>query len=248
MMNMARAYGEQFVGDSKQKLEKVISIGRLKYYFDVDNSYVGKKLAKVLFPFVHMNWTVTGSNDNEPPRPRYDVNANDLYIPLMAIITYILVAGWILGTQDRFTPEQLGLISSSLLAWLLAENLIVMLTKYVISISQALCIWDVLSYTGYKYVGMIVTLFAYVFGGQFVYYCALGYTSLAAVFFLIRSVKSYVLDSSSYDEGRKRKYYLILFIALTQPFVMWWLTRSLTKWHPIPLKHFEVPPEMEMEE
>jgi len=239
MMNMARAYGEQFAEQSKQKLETVVSIVRLKHYFDVDNIYVGKKLAKILLPFVHTNWTVVGNNDNEPPKPRLDVNANDLYIPLMAIITYILVAGWILGTQDRFSPEELGLISSSLLAWLFAENLIVMLTKYVISMSHALTVWDVLSYTGYKYVGMIVCLFAYAIGESFVYYCVLGYTSLAVVFFLIRSVKSYVLDSSTYEEGRKRKLYLVLFIALTQPFIMWWVTRSVTKYHAIPFKHFE---------
>jgi len=238
-MNMARAYGEQFAEQSKQKMEKIISMGRLKHYFDVDNAYVGKKLAKILFPFVHTNWAVVGNSESEPPKPRFDVNANDLYIPLMAIITYILVAGWILGTQDRFSPEQLGLISSSLLAWLFAENLLVMLTKYIISISNALCIWDVLSYTGYKYVGMIISLFAYAIGDHFVYYCVLGYTSLAAVFFLIRSVKSYVLDSSSYEAGRKRKLYLVLFIALTQPFVMWWVTRSVTKYHPIPMKHFD---------
>jgi len=34
--------------------------------------------------------------------PRFDVNAPDLYIPAMGFITYILVAGLALGTQNRY--------------------------------------------------------------------------------------------------------------------------------------------------
>lgn len=33
--------------------------------------------------------------------PRFDVNAPDLYIPAMGFITYVLVAGLALGTQNR---------------------------------------------------------------------------------------------------------------------------------------------------
>lgn len=38
-----------------------------------------------------------------PVAPRFDVNAPDLYIPAMAFITYVLVAGLALGTQNRYT-------------------------------------------------------------------------------------------------------------------------------------------------
>lgn len=34
--------------------------------------------------------------------PRFDVNAPDLYIPAMGFITYILVAGLALGTQNKY--------------------------------------------------------------------------------------------------------------------------------------------------
>lgn len=39
---------------------------------------------------------------NTPVAPRFDVNAPDLYIPVMAFITYVLVAGLALGTQNRY--------------------------------------------------------------------------------------------------------------------------------------------------
>ena len=35
----------------EQKLESWFAISKLKYYFAVDNSYVGKKLALLLFPY-----------------------------------------------------------------------------------------------------------------------------------------------------------------------------------------------------
>lgn len=34
--------------------------------------------------------------------PRFDLNAPDLYIPAMSFITYVLVAGLALGTQNRY--------------------------------------------------------------------------------------------------------------------------------------------------
>lgn len=34
--------------------------------------------------------------------PRFDVNAPDLYIPAMGFITYVLVAGVALGTQNKY--------------------------------------------------------------------------------------------------------------------------------------------------
>lgn len=43
--------------------------------------------------------------------PMLDENAPDLYIPLMAFITYILVTGYAKGTKNSFTPEVLVEVS-----------------------------------------------------------------------------------------------------------------------------------------
>jgi len=194
----------------------------------VDNAYVGKKLALLLFPFAPRDWSMRFLHSNEPVPPKVDLNAPDLYIPSMAIVTYIMLAGLVLGIGNRFTPEQLGLIASNVLAWLICENLLLTITKFVMNISQSLGVWTSLSFSMYKFVAMNACLLVYIGGGKSAYYGALAYASLCVAFFLIRSVKSFVMDSF-YQSGEagKRKVYLVAYIALSQPFIMWWLTSSV---------------------
>lgn len=63
------------------------SVDSLRYYFAVSNSYVQNKLRLVLFPFLRRDWArlvVAQSSDQEAYRPpRDDLNAPDLYIPLV---------------------------------------------------------------------------------------------------------------------------------------------------------------------
>uniref|UniRef100_A0A915PXR2 Protein YIF1 n=1 Tax=Setaria digitata TaxID=48799 RepID=A0A915PXR2_9BILA len=211
MLNAAKQIGGQFASEQKERLTKYLSAFQLKYYFAVNNAYVGKKLALLLFPFFHRDWVVRYDSSDSPVPPRSDVNAPDLYIPLMAYVTYILVSGFVLGTQKRFTPEQLGIITTNALAYLVFENLIIVITR------------------------MNVCLLAFVLGGKAFYYWVLVYMSFAVVFFLLRTVKTFLLDvQNTYSEygGKKRKIYLMLFIAFTQPFLMWWLTSSVTNYTP----------------
>lgn len=53
---------------------------------------------------VLQNWEVSYKQDT-PVAPRFDVNAPDLYIPAMGFITYVLVAGVALGTQNRYASR-----------------------------------------------------------------------------------------------------------------------------------------------
>uniref|UniRef100_A0A158R483 Protein YIF1 n=1 Tax=Syphacia muris TaxID=451379 RepID=A0A158R483_9BILA len=234
MLNAARQIGGQFA-ESKEKfcryLARYLSAFQLKYYFAVDNGYVGKKLGILLFPFAHKDWSVCYDSSDTPVPPRLDVNAPDLYIPVMAFITYSLVCGIVLGTQGRFTPEKLGIITTNALVYLILENILLFITKYVMNISHALSFWHTLAYSSYKYVGMVLSLLAFLISGKTVYYAVLGYTSLAIVFFLLRTVRNFVLEVQnmySHDAARKRKLYLLLFISFTQPFIMWWLTSGVT--------------------
>ncbi|CAG9536705.1 unnamed protein product [Cercopithifilaria johnstoni] len=233
MLNAARQIGSNFAVQQKEKLTKYLSAFHLKYYFAVDNTYVGKKLGLILFPFLHRDWTVKYDSTDSPVPPRSDVNAPDLYIPLMAYVTYILISGFVLGTQKRFTPEQLGIITTNALAYLIFENLMIIITRYIMNISQSLTFWHSLAYSSYKFVGMNVCLLVFVLGGKSVYYWVLAYMSFAVVFFLLRTVKTFLMDvQNTYNEygGKKRKIYLMLFIAFTQPFLMWWLTSSVTSY------------------
>ncbi|VDN52013.1 unnamed protein product [Dracunculus medinensis] len=218
MFNMARQIGGQFAEQQKEKLSKYLSAFKLKYYFAVDNAYVGKKLAILTFPFFHKQWNVMHDDGGQPVPARFDVNAPDLYIPLMAFITYVLISGFVLGVQGRFTPEQLGIITTNALVYLLFENVILFVTRYIMNISEALTVWHTLAYSSYKFVGMNISLLASFVGGKTAYYSALIYMSLAVVFFLV---------SFFQDGGRKRKLYLIIYISFTQPLLMWLLTRGV---------------------
>ncbi|VDM43415.1 unnamed protein product [Toxocara canis] len=236
MLNAAKQIGGQFAEQQKKKLAMYVSAFQLKYYFTVDNAYVGEKLGILLFPFFHKDWTVSYDSSDTPTPPRYDVNAPDLYIPLMAFITYILISGFVLGVQGRFTPEQLGIITTNAMVYLLLENIIIHIMKYVMNVSESVRVWHWLAYSSYKYVSMNICLLAFLVGGSVFYYSALTYTSLAVVLFLLRTVNSFLLDvhntCNSCDEGKKRKLGLLLFISFTQPFIIWWLTSGVTAFVP----------------
>ncbi|CAF4310584.1 unnamed protein product, partial [Rotaria sp. Silwood2] len=198
------------------------SLSSIKYYFAVDQTYVFKKLCLLLFPFRPRSWSLRYSAD-EPVPPRADTNAPDYYIPLMSAITYVLVAGLVLGIQNRFTPEQLGMHATSALVWNIIEICILCLTFYIFNAQCKLRILDLIAYCGYKYVGMIIALTFYVMTHSlFVYRCALLYISISLSYFLVKSLRLQILPdvdgSQPYNtNGNTRRIYLLLLIVLLQP-------------------------------
>ncbi|CEF63232.1 Hrf1 family-containing protein [Strongyloides ratti] len=235
LFNAAQQFGGQFAAQQKEKISQYISSFQLKYYFAVSNSYVAKKLGIILLPFIHKNWSIQVGVDGQPVTPKEDVNAPDLYIPLMAFITYVLLSGLVLGIQQRFSPEQLGVTASNVFIYLFLENIIIVVSRYVMNLSNALGFWHSLAYSSYKYVGMVVSLLGYLIFGKSVYNFVLLYCAIAIVFFLLRAVKCFIMDSPNYydeNDRKKRKLYLILFITFTQPLIMWWLTSSVTSYMP----------------
>lgn len=124
-------------------------------------------------------------NEDSPVQPRYDINAPDLYIGSMGYITYVVLAGLILGMQDRFSPEQLGIQASSALAYIIFELLIYSITLYVANISTTLKTLDLLSFSGYKFSIICAILVASIMFSKSGYYLALIYCSATLAFFLV---------------------------------------------------------------
>ncbi len=83
--SMAVNYGSTLANQGKeyvaQNVDKWFSVSTLKHYFAVDTSYVAKKLMIILFPFFNREWSF---KYGESVAPKLDVNAPDMYIPLMA--------------------------------------------------------------------------------------------------------------------------------------------------------------------
>ncbi|XP_064359098.1 protein YIF1B isoform X1 [Dromaius novaehollandiae] len=236
--SLAVAYGTSLASQGRdivdRNIDRLVPVGRLKYYFAVDTVYVGRKLGLLVFPFMHQDWQVRYQQD-APVAPRFDVNAPDLYIPVMAFITYVLVAGLALGTQNRFSPDSLGLQASSALAWLIVEVLAILLSLYLVTVNTDLTTIDLIAFSGYKYVGMIVGLVSGLLFGKTGYYVVLGWCCISIFVFMIKTLRLKILSEAAAEgvlvRGAKNqlRMYLTMAIAAVQPLFMYWLTYHLIR-------------------
>ncbi len=144
-------------------MNRFVNVSALKHYFIVTNSYVINKLFLVLFPWRHKPWTrrqATGPSGQEawylPPRD--DINSPDMYIPVMSLVTYIFLQALISGLKGQFQPELFGYIATTALVAVIVEILGLKLGCYLLSISNESQLLDLVAYSGYKFVGVIVTI------------------------------------------------------------------------------------------
>jgi protein transport protein YIF1 len=181
----------------------------LKHYFNVSNSYVLSKILLVLFPWRHKPWsrqqgrlsTSAASVNGQVSQaeytsiflpPRDDLNSPDMYIPVMAFVTYILLSTILAGLRGSFKPELLGSITSTALAVVLFEIVVLKVAMYILNISNDSQLLDLVAYSGYKFVGIIVTLAVseILSGGRgttgWIGWSVFLYTFLANAFFLVR--------------------------------------------------------------
>jgi hypothetical protein len=152
--------GQQYM---EQNFNRWINVANLKHYFNVSNVYVINKLWLVLFPWRHRPWSRqqrlsnTGQDGLYLP-PREDVNSPDMYIPSMAMVTYILLSTLLAGLRQNFHPELFGMTATTTFAIVIFEILMLRLAMYLLSISNESQLLDLVAYSGYKFVGVIVTL------------------------------------------------------------------------------------------
>lgn len=90
------------------------------------------------------------------------------------------------GMQNQFSPEQLGVISSSALAYSIFELIIYSITLYISNISTTMKTLDLLAFSGYKFVTINLCILVSIIFKRFGYYLALIYTSITLCFFLVR--------------------------------------------------------------
>ncbi|KAL4648889.1 protein YIF1A [Arapaima gigas] len=239
MASAAVMYGSSLASQGKDMVNKEISrfmsVNKLKYFFTVDTKYVMRKLFLLMFPYTHQDWELRYHRDS-PLTPKHDVNAPDLYIPTMAFITYILLAGMALGIQKRFSPEVLGLCASTALVWVVIEVLVMLLGLYLLTVHSDLSTFDLIAYSGYKYVGMIFTVLGGLLFGTDGYFVALAWSSCALMFFIVRSLRTKILSSLSSDSmgaGATAKPHVRLYITVAtaafQPLIIYWLTSHLVR-------------------
>ncbi|KAI6649765.1 Protein YIF1B-A isoform X1 [Oopsacas minuta] len=219
----ALQYGPTLAASGKQFLDNKLdsftsdSRGVYKSYWDVDTTYVLKKLAYLLVPFSY------DTSDSFTPSPSTrSLNAPDLYIPSMSFVTYILMVGYVLGTQGRFAPNLLGITGTSALIWLSIEISISLVATYLTGMYSS-GLWHRLCVlSGYKFFYMVCCIGVFGVLGAFGYYISFLLTALSSILFTVNSLKS-VFDAQL---NSPNKLYLNIAIALIQPLMVYWLT-----WH-----------------
>lgn len=199
--------------------------GSLRYYFDVNNQYVKNKLKAVLMPFRHSSFQreVEDEDRHSFKPPALDVNAPDLYIPVMAFITFVLVTGLLKGTRMSFTPEVLGDVVTASLVTQTLEVLLLKGALFTVGAS-ALPFMDLVCYTGYKYVGLIINTTVGILMGGLPYYIALLATGAAMAFFMLKTLLAAIPITSPSAQAKRR--YLCMGAAALQVVLMWWLGYS----------------------
>ncbi|KIJ56246.1 hypothetical protein M422DRAFT_774076 [Sphaerobolus stellatus SS14] len=234
----AVAAGQEYV---QKNFGGLIPLMHLKHHFNVSNSYVLRKLRLIIFPWRHRPWTrrvrrseISGQTEGWQP-PREDINSPDLYIPTMALVTYVFLAGLHSGLHSHFDPEILGLTTSTALGVVLADFALIKGGCYFLSIGEQGQMLDLFAYGGYKFVGIILTILAGLLDlGRMFYWSVFLYTFCANAFFLLRSLRSVVLpdpSSSPTNVGtispmqRRWRINFLFVIAVAQSIFMLYLAR-----------------------
>lgn len=76
----------------------------------------------------------------------------------MALVTYILLSTLLAGLRGQFQPDLLGRTASIGLIVVISEIVALKLGCYLLSISSQSQLLDLIAYSGYKFVGVIVTV------------------------------------------------------------------------------------------
>ncbi|KAJ3410269.1 hypothetical protein HDV05_003975 [Chytridiales sp. JEL 0842] len=187
--NQALQQGQKMVN---QNIGRFINMHQLKYYFNVSNSYVLNKIRLLIFPFRHKSWTrlvrrseQDGQMEGYKP-PREDLNAPDMYLPAMAFVTYVLLVGMLFGYRKSFTPDALGITSTTALFIVACEVLFFKLGCYLLNVQSEVSFLDLIAYCGYKFVPLIgIMLLKFFVTSKWPIYLAFGYVVAAFGFFTV---------------------------------------------------------------
>eukprot|EP00906_Rhabdomonas_costata_P017548 RCo025335 len=249
MMSFGMQYGQRMLRKTQDSFSRYFfSIEGLRYYFAVNNSYVKNKLKVLLFPLRHKfrrrecervfeqhpgvmgpMGMLPGSvgPGAAPSQAQYtylsameDINAPDMYIPVMSLITYVLLYGLSTALRGRpFSPELLLNTGSSCLMQLLLELLILRTGCYLLTMARPVYAMDLLCWAAYKYVGACVCLLLRPVLHPWLH-CVL-WVCLAAFhgFFMLKSLQ-YTCSSSSQV---MQSYVMYLAAALQFPIYFWLL-------------------------
>lgn len=125
------------------------------------------------------------------------------FLTVMSFVTYILLSTLIAGLKGQFKPELLGYTATTGMVVVIVELVALKLGTYLLSISSQSQLLDLIAYSGYKFVGIIVTIVVaeILNGGKGTGGWGWGvflYTFLANSLFLVSAVLSHPIAGNLY--------------------------------------------------
>jgi hypothetical protein len=166
-----------------------------------------------------------------------------MYIPTMALVTYILLSTLLAGLRGAFHPELLGYTATIAISVTILEILIIRTGTFLLAISSSSQLLDLVAYSGYKFVHVIVSLLLshlaswLGFGSAWVSWLIFLYCYNANSFFLLRSLRYVLLPDQGNAMGAagqgygksgqktRRTQFLFVYSYVVQFGFMVWLSR-----------------------
>lgn len=234
MLNFGISAGQDLLNKQRDKLMPGAHTlwNSLKIYFAVNNEYVAMKLFTILHPWLRplrslkewkrksadetMRTDENDVTDRKWALPRFDVNAPDLYIPLMSFITYVLLFGLCKGLgSSSFTPD---ILTQAIWRSFIVQACEVCAIKVGLTLLQVPLPWiDIFAYTGYKYVGLCVSsLIRVVLGTGYVSFFASVYSSCTLAYFIMKTFAAVVEKDAVSAQAPVRRHLMLFFFAASQ--------------------------------
>lgn len=159
--------------------------------------------------------------------PVVDENAPDLYLPSMSLFTFVLLCTLGYGTAGQFNPEVIPDVTTKCFATQVLEVLAIRFVFYLMRAPVNLL--DLFSYTGYKYLGLVINLTVGLLASHFGfgirgYYVCFGWTASAAAYFMLKTMANY-LPIETARGGPKREVMVFAFAA-SQLVTMWFVSQT----------------------
>jgi len=142
---------------------------------------------------------MAGGDPDAAATPRTDVQAPDLYIPLMSFVTFLIQAGCVQGfNRGDFDMQKLFLLNSFALFFWLFETLILKGCFYFMNIAN-LAYMELLCYTGYKFVALCIIVVCDGLFGTLGSYAALAIFGGLYAWFFFATLKSNISSNTLAD-------------------------------------------------
>ncbi|KAF5841748.1 YIF1-domain-containing protein [Dunaliella salina] len=222
----SQTWGQQYVQRVQQRMGWLSGAGS-SYHFAISSHYVLKKVGMLLAPYLK-RWTFTrqpeqvqGTQQFRPPR--IDHNAPDLYIPIVAAWTYIILLCSNALLLQKYTPDLMyAMVWSTCSAWFVHTLLAYALLK-AMNLSTMVPWSELGAYVGYTFLHASMVLILGMMGGKVAWWISWLYGSLCSSVFLVRTMKRVIFqEAQSYGKNLTLTNYLLLALAAFQfPFLLW---------------------------